>query len=77
MSDLVHNQRIKLTANLLNTAASGMFITGVIAPIVAAVYGVPGPAQAPAWLVVTITLAWLAAGVFLHVPARRVLGRLR
>lgn len=77
MSELVHNERIKLTANLLNTGASGMFITGVVAPIVAAVYGVPGPAQAPTWLVVTLTFAWRAAAAILHVLARRVLGRLR
>ena len=42
---LVHNERTKLTANWLNTLAAGIILTGAVAPLVAAIYGLPGPAR--------------------------------
>jgi hypothetical protein len=39
------DERAKLTANWLNAVASGVMITGVVAPVVAAYFGVPGPAN--------------------------------
>jgi len=41
----VADERASLTANLLNTAATGVFVTGVVAPMIAAFYGVPGPSD--------------------------------
>jgi hypothetical protein len=32
---LIHNERIKLTATLMNSVAAAVFITGVVAPLVA------------------------------------------
>lgn len=72
----VADERAKLTANLLNTAATGVFITGAVAPLVAAFYGVPGASQ--------VGLGWLGSGsvvcilivAALHLWARAILGRL-
>jgi hypothetical protein len=77
VNDLVHNERVKLTANLLNAAASGMVVTGVVAPLVAVLYGVPGLGEAGALVIGLGTGAWLAASVILHIAARAVLGSLR
>jgi hypothetical protein len=77
MSDQVHNERTKLLANLLNTCASGMFVTGVVAPAVAVLYGVPGPAQATPSLIAFGSLSWFVGTVGAHLLARLVLGRLR
>lgn len=77
MPDLIHNERTKLTATLLNTVASGLLVTGVVAPLVALIYGVPGPAQAPARLVAASSLACWAASLSIHVVARFVLRTLR
>lgn len=42
----IADERTKLTANILNASGAGAFVTGVIAPLVAAFYGVAGPSQA-------------------------------
>jgi Na+/melibiose symporter-like transporter len=72
----VADERAKLTANLLNSAATGVFITGVVAPIVAAFYGVAGPSEVGlGWIALASTVCVLM--VFgLHLGARAVLGRL-
>ena len=44
MTDPVAIERVKLTAAYLNTAAGGLFTTGVVAPFAAAVFGVTGAA---------------------------------
>ena len=49
---LIHNERTKLTANYLNTAATGFFGAGVVAPLAAAVFGLAGPGS----LISTLTL---------------------
>jgi hypothetical protein len=67
---LVHNERTKLTANWLNTLAAGIILTGVVAPLVAAIYGLPGPARASYAAIVLLALVWLAAGTGLHITAR-------
>jgi hypothetical protein len=45
MSKLTDEQT-KLTANWLNAMASGVMITGVVAPAVAAYFNIPGPSHA-------------------------------
>jgi hypothetical protein len=77
MSDQVHNERTKLTANLLNTAASGLLITGGVAPVIAMIYGVAGPAQTPGWIVGLSSFACVTISVAIRVFARASLGRLR
>ena len=73
----VTDERIKLTAHVLNSAAAGAFVTGVIAPLVAAFYGVPGPAEAGFWRLLLATVIWILVAVCLHMVARALLGRLR
>jgi hypothetical protein len=72
---LVHNERTKLTANLLNAVAAGIIITGAVAPVVGAIYGIAGPAQASYAALALLTLAWLASGP--TSCARRLLARLQ
>jgi phytoene dehydrogenase-like protein len=73
--NLVHNERIKYFATLLNTIAAAAIAAGVIAPLVALTYGVPGPIGGSAAIV--ISLAWLVTGVVLHIGLQAMLGRLR
>jgi predicted membrane channel-forming protein YqfA (hemolysin III family) len=66
--NLVHNERIRLLARLLNNRAVGTFITAIIVPVVGLVYGSPtAPVSAAWWLV---GAAWLIAGVVLHIVAQ-------
>jgi hypothetical protein len=72
----VFDERIKLTGNLLNTAATGIFITGVVAPLVAAFYDVAGPSSVGLrWLALASAVCILVV-LGLHLTARAVLGRL-
>ena len=73
-----YNEKVKATAGYLNGIAGGLFAAGVIAPGVAAVFGVTG-AFGP---VPTLTLAggiamFFGASVAVHLAARRVLDRVR
>ena len=77
LSDTAHNERVKLTANLLNTIASGMCVTGVIAPVVAAMYGVPGPAQSDARVITAGSILFFLASLGIHLYGRAMLKRLR
>ena len=67
---LVHNERLKLTANWLNTLAAGIIVTGVVAPAVAALYGVQGASQVGGGLLVALSAAWFGIGTALHLTAR-------
>lgn len=40
---LIHNERTKLTATLMNTVTVAVFSTGVLALLVAFSYDLPGP----------------------------------
>lgn len=68
---LVRNERVKLTANLLNTVAAATLVTGVIGPNIALSYGLPGPGGG--WAVLLITVVWLLVGSAIHYLARYVL----
>lgn len=72
----VKDERTKLTANVLNAAASGAFVAGVIAPLVAVFYGVAGPAQAGTGRLIIATVIWFLVAVALHIVGRALLGRL-
>ena len=73
MSDIVHNERIKLAANLLNIAANGCFVVGIAAPIAGVLSG-QLPRLAP---VVIGALIWFAILCVLHTSAQYLLGALR
>lgn len=77
LSDLVLNERTKLLASLLNALSSGFVVTGVVAPIVAVLYGVPGPANTSPLVITLTSLAWLIVGICLHLCRFGLLRRLR
>lgn len=73
---LVRNERAKLTAAYLNAAAGTALGAGVIAPLVAALYGVPGGTAGPLTLALGLTM-FFAVSVLLHVWARYMLRGLK
>lgn len=72
---LIHNERVKYLATLVNTVAGGTIVAGVIAPLVAFTYGVPGPAGSA--FAIAVSVIWLLTGAALHYAVRIILGRLR
>lgn len=73
--NLVRNERIKYLATLINTVAAACIAAGVIAPLVALTYGVPGPIGGGS--AILISVAWLLTGTGLHFLVRLLLGGLR
>lgn len=74
---LIHNEKTKLLATALNTAAGSSFTVGVLAPMAASFYNFNGSAGAPLATIVLGTFLWLASAVALHISARYVLGGLK
>ncbi|MGX7704788.1 hypothetical protein [Methylobacterium sp. Gmos1] len=70
---LVHNEQVKLTANLMNIGAAGFTITGIVAPLTAAM-ATTGRVNAPA---LALMVVWFVLGVGLHFGARLTLTTLR
>ena len=75
--NLIHNERIKLTAVWLNTLAAATLATGVIAPIAAIVFGLPTSATLSRVGLALAMWGWFSLGFGLHWLARYILGRLR
>ena len=69
-------ERVKLTANALNTAATSSFTVGVLAPIAAVFYNV-GQSGVPLLTIAIGATCWLTAAVLLHLAARWTLRGLR
>ncbi len=70
---LIHNERTKLTAAYLNTAASSFFGAGVVAPLAAAVFGLAGPGSPVSTLTLGFgILIFLVASIVIHLAARYV-----
>lgn len=74
---LIHNERVKLLANVLNGAATSSFAVGVLAPIAAAFYSVAGTPRVSLVSIIAGAVIWLLLAIALHLAARRVLGGLR
>jgi hypothetical protein len=72
----MENEQVKLTAGFLNSIASGIVVTGGVAPLVAVYFGVTGPSQVSTVGLLVSEVAWIAWGIALHVTARRILRRL-
>ena len=69
-------ERIKLTANFTNTMAAGLLVSGVVVPIVAAVYA---GTEMPRWnlgVAATIQAALMVGSLILHNSARYILREL-
>jgi len=76
MSNLVWNERLKLLATFLNSAASGFFIAWVIAPGAAFLY-TGGQSGGTIWTFVVGAPIGVFGAIALHLAARQVLARLR
>jgi hypothetical protein len=70
---LVSNERLKLSATALNNASVAAFITSVVAPATANLYG-NGVPKSPYWWM--FGACWLADSAGLHFAARRIIGDL-
>lgn len=70
---IVHNERLKLRAALLNTAAGSSFTVGVLAPIAAAYYSAASTPEL--WTIILGVVMWLLTAVVLHLSADYILGR--
>ena len=69
---LIHNERTKLTAGALNTAATSAFTVGVFTPLAAVFYNLGGVGTAISVRTLVIGVAlWLFAAVALHSPSRK------
>lgn len=74
---LVHNERMKLGATLVNSVAIACVVAGVVTPIAALTYGLSAAPGQDARTVTITCVAWLAVAGALHYFARVVIGRLR
>lgn len=73
---MIHNERTKLTANWLNAMASGVIITGVVAPSIAVLFQLSMGIGVSPLLPVAASGVWLSSGIALDLLGRKVLGRL-
>ncbi len=72
---LIHNERVKLRAQAINTAATSCFAAGVLAPLAAAFYNLTAD-RIPLHTVVVGIIVYLSAAMWLHKKAIEVLGGL-
>lgn len=73
--NLVHNERIKLTATWFNGLATASIAAGLFAPLAALAYGITE--LRIAWFyVIGLTVLCIGVGTLLHWAGRRFLGRL-
>jgi len=75
MMNAVHNARIQLLANLLNTMAGSSFTVGVAAPIAASYFFSGGNLRLG--VVILGACFWTGLGGMLHVGAQYLLAGLR
>ncbi len=71
----IHNARVTLLANLLNTMAGSSFTVGVAAPVAATFFY--NPAGLSLTSVAVGAAAWITIATVLHLTAQRFLGGLR
>ena len=75
---LVHNERTKLRATLLNTVGIAMIVIGALTPVAAALYGSAEFARSlPSYFLIVGPIGWILFGLGLHFVADRILGRLQ
>jgi uncharacterized membrane protein len=75
---LIENERTKLLATALNTAATSCFTVGIATPLAGYLYNVSALRSQVAWWELVAGIGcWLIAAVLLHLGARRILGSLK
>ena len=72
---LIHNERIKLLATMVNNVGTATIVAGAVTPLVAVTYSVSGSRSA--WFTFFLSLGWFSVGFGLHFLARAILGRLK
>lgn len=73
----IRNERTKLTATWLNTAAGTSLAVGVLGPLAGAYFGYAGLAPLAFSTFTGGVLLWLVAALLLHAAARFILGELK
>jgi hypothetical protein len=76
LNKTVINERLKLLAAWFNTVAAAFLTTGVVAPIIAIIYGLAPKALDP-MLVFASSLICMAVSACLHLAGRYILGALQ
>jgi hypothetical protein len=74
---LVTNERIKLTAGLLNTVAGFSLTAGGIGPLIAWSFGLSAASPLHPLVLALIIAIWFVVGLGFHWGARYLLGTLR
>ena len=75
---LVHNERTKLLATALNTAATSCFTVGIATPAAGYIYNVGGFRSVVGTPELFLGVpGWLTTAVGRHLAARRALGALK
>lgn len=75
---MIHNERLKITANWINSISVGFIVTGLVAPFVGLIYGfsaITTPASSSRVLISASIC--LLSGIVLHFLARLVLKELK
>jgi hypothetical protein len=73
MANATHNERVQLTATLLNSAANSCFAVGIAAPIVAAFFSGSFDYRR----IVVSMVTWFGCVVLAHPAAQHVLRGIR
>jgi hypothetical protein len=77
MNATAYNERIKYFARLLNTIAAAAISIGILAPLVAALYGIGAAQSVPSVPVVVLgSILWAFLAASLHASAQWLLGNL-
>lgn len=76
-SNLVRNERLKLTATFLNNVAIAVIGASFIAPFFAVLYGLGTVEAAQLRTFAIAAPTWLLIGVGIHMAARAILGLLQ
>jgi len=63
MSNLVQNEKTKLLAAALNSAAGSSFTIGVLGPLAAAFYKLSGASEIALWTIIIGIVIWILIAV--------------
>jgi VIT1/CCC1 family predicted Fe2+/Mn2+ transporter len=75
--NLVHNERVKLLASLLNAMAGSSYAVGAAAPLAAAIFYSPGKMLLSYSYIVVGIVLWIVLAALFHLAAWRVMKGLR
>ncbi len=74
---LIGNERLKLTAGLLNTVAGFSLTAGGVGPLIALSFGLSAASPLSSLALALIVAIWFFVGIAFHLGARYLLGRLQ